>query len=479
MTKSSPKLNDATMDDLNTLAVLGGKPVRTKPFIVGPMVDDEEEALVLKAIREHNFSRYIGAYSEDIEEVLRMPSDEAGRIDAQWHFLGGPNVRQFAAKFAQKFGVKYAIPVNSATSGLSISLAACGVGPGDEVIVPGLSYTATGSAPLLFNSIPVFVDVDPRTFCVDPDAIEAAITPRSRAILVAHLLGNVCDMARIMSIANKYNLVVIEDAAQAPGARWRTQYAGTIGNAGVYSFQQSKNIMTGEGGMIVTDDPSVARKCRLILNHGEAVMQDGASDSELENIVGCNFRMPELCAALGIAQLDKLEKVNEWRNRNAKYLIDRLSNIKGLIAPRVDENVGWVCHVLSFLYSAEDMGVPRSIFIAAIRAEGIPIGTGYVRPMYENPTFLRKIAYGMRGSPWTDGEQPSLVVYSRGQCPVVERLISEEFLWLYHVAYPSTIEDMEDIARAFEKVVGGLDALRANHDIINLSGNTKRQQGRL
>jgi len=461
------------------LAVLGGAPIRTRPFLVGPMVDAEEENLVLTAIREHNFSRYIGSHSPDIENILRMPSTEAEAIDAPWHFLGGPNVRAFAAKFSAKFGSTYAIPVNSATSGLSTALAACGVGPGDEVIVPGLSYSATGSAVLLFNSIPVFVDVDPRSFCIDPEAVEAAVTPRTRAILVVHLLGNVCDMDRIMDIAGRHGLVVVEDVAQAPGAKWRGRHAGTIGKAGVFSFQQSKNIMTGEGGMIITDDPEVARKCRLISNHGEIAMQDCNSDADLENVVGCNFRMPELCAALGRAQLGKLDQVNAWRNRNASLLIEKLSGIPGLIPPQVDERADWVCHVLSFLFDEAEVGIPRSLFVAALRAEGIPVGTGYVRAMYENPTFLRKIAYGRNGSPWADTSPPSTVSYQRGQCPVVERLINEEFLWFYHVAYPSTSDDMEDIARAVQKVLAGAEDLKKNRALIEVTGNTAKQQGRL
>ena len=463
----------------NKLSILGGTPLRTRPFVVGPMTDDKEEAMVLSAIREQNFSRYIGAYSSDIENILRMPSAEAAKVEAPWHYLGGPNVRAFAAEFAKKFGARFAVPVNSATSGLSAALAAAGVGPGDEVIVPGLSFSATGSAVLLFNSIPVFVDVDAFTFCVDPVAIESAITPRTKALLPVHLLGNVCDMDRIMEIARRHNLVVIEDCAQAPGAKWRGRHVGTVGQAGVFSFQQSKNIMTGEGGMVITNDPEIARKCRLISNHGEIAMHESLSDNDLANVVGCNFRMPELCAALGRAQLEKLDRVNEWRNRNAEYLVRRLSGVNGLRPPFVQEGVDYVCHVLSFLYDEAELGLPRSVFIAALRAEGVPVGTGYVRAMYENPTFIRRIAYGTHGSPWTDTSPPSPVTYRHRQCPTIEALINERFLWLYHVAYPSTTEDMEDIARALEKVLANIPELRRNEERVVATGNTAKQQGRL
>ncbi|MCE5181760.1 MAG: DegT/DnrJ/EryC1/StrS family aminotransferase [Anaerolineaceae bacterium] len=460
-------------------AILGGSPTRTRPFFVGPMVDEDEERYVLDAIREHNFSRYIGAYSPDIEMTLRMTSEDAAKINAPWHFLGGPGVRSFAAEFANKMGVDYAIPVNSATSGLSVALAACGVGAGDEVIVPGLSFGATGAAVLLFNSIPVFVDVDPQTFCIAPGEIEKAITEKTKAILVVHLLGNVCDMAAIMDIARRHRLSVIEDCAQAPGAKWREKFVGSIGDAGVFSFQQSKNIMTGEGGMIITNDPEVARKCRLISNHGEMVMQDSNTDDELVNVVGCNFRLPELCAALGRAQLKKLDRVNAWRNGNAQFLIDEIGKIPGFTPPYVDQDVEWVCHVLSFLYDESVVGIPREVFVAALRAEGIPVGTGYVRGMYEAPIFLRRIAFGRGGSPWTDGNSPSAVTYSKDQCPVISKLINEQFIWFYHIAHPSTAEDMLDIVNAIRKLVAAIPLLIEHQKEIMNAGDTQKSQGRL
>ena len=460
-------------------AILGGTPFRGKPFVVGPMIDEDEERMVVDAIRGHHFSRYIGSTSPDIETLLRMPSRDAVSIEADWHFLGGPNVRHFAAEFADKCGCRFAVPINTATSGLSVALAAAGVGPGDEVIVPAISFSATGSAVLLFGSIPVFVDVDPRTFCIDPAAVEAAVTPRTKAILPVHLLGNACDMQALLDVAGRHGLKIIEDCAQSPGVRWRGRHVGTIGDAGVFSFQQSKNIMTGEGGMIVTDDAELARTARLILNHGETIMEDHHSDADLVNVVGCNFRMPELCAALGRAQLRKLDTVNEWRNRNYRFLVDRLAHIPGLEAPYVPQDVDYVCHVAAFLYDAGKTGLPRDLFIAAIRAEGVPMGTGYVRTMYENPTFLRRIAFGANGAPWNTGAEPSAVTYARGQCPVSESLLYEKFLWMYHVAHPSTEADMEDVAGAIEKVLGHVDALKAHAADIRGTTLTKRAQGRI
>lgn len=446
-------------------AILGGTKLRTRPFTVEPMIDQEEERLVLAAIRERNFSRYVGGPTGDMEKILRLPSAEAAEIDAEWHFLGGPNVRRFGAEFAAKFEVPFAIPISSATIGLGVALAAAGIGPGDEVIVPAISFSATANAVLLFNAIPVFADVDPLTFCLDPAAAEAVVTPRTRAIMPVHLAGNLADMDAIGKLATAHGLKVIEDAAQAIGATWDGAMAGTVGDAGVFSFQQSKNIMTGEGGMIVTHDAEIARRARLILNHGEAVLDGDHADHEIANIVGLNFRMPELCAALGRAQLAKLDRVNKLRTRNADLLRGELRDLPGLrAAPSQRSDNGparEVPHMFVALHDAKEMGLSRDIFAAAVVAEGVPVGTGYARAMYAAPTFARRLAYGANGCPWTCRGGNS-TQYLPGQCPVAERLLEREFVWFYHIAHPSTDADMAEVGRAVRKVVAARKQLAAN-----------------
>jgi len=452
------------LSENSKLALLGGQPFREQPFRVEPMIGAREEELVLAAVRDCNFSRYIGSPSPDLEAQLRQTSAEAVKSADYWNFLGGPNVRQFAAAFANKVGVPFAIPVNSATTGISVALAAARVSAGDEVIVPAISYTASATAILMFNSIPVFADVDPLTFCLDPASVEAAITPRTKAILVVHLVGNLADMDALERIAKKHGLVIIEDAAQAPGASWKGKSAGAIGDAGVFSFQQSKNIMTGEGGMIVTHDAEIARRARLIINHGEGVMSPDASEHDLADIVGFNFRLPELCAAVGIAQIERMDEVNEWRTGNADVLRRGLAEIPGIDLPpcqRQESNGETVDvpHLFVALHNAEAMGIDRDLFVLALRAEGIPVGTGYARCMYENPLFLKKIAYGENGSPWSDRAYNADRQYASGLCPVAESLLYEKFLWFYHIAYSSTEDDMKDIVGAVRKVVDNTDAL--------------------
>ncbi|QUS39119.1 DegT/DnrJ/EryC1/StrS family aminotransferase [Tardiphaga alba] len=457
-----PSLNLTSSPD-DRLAILGGTPTRSAQFLVEPMTGVEEEQFVLQALREKSFSRYIGMAVD--EAVLRYTSAEAAALSDYWHVLGGPHVRAFAADFAAAMQVPFAIPVSSATSGLSIALAAAGVGPGDEVIAPAISFSATAMSVLMFNSIPVFVDVDPQTFCIDPNAVERAITPHTRAIMPVHLAGNISDMNALAAIASKHDLVIIEDACQAIGGTLDGVKAGAIGDAGVFSLQQSKNIMTGEGGMIITKNPEIARRARLIANHGELQFDERATVEDLANIVGFNFRMPELCAAVGRAQIAKLDRVNVWRTNNYRILCKEIANLPGLrvadLSPRTIKNSVAIPHFLVAHYDSATMGIPRSIFVAALRAEGIPVGTGYSRPLYLNPTFTKKTAYGSKGSPWSDSAYKGNVSYSPQQCPVAERLLNEEFLWFYHIAYSCTEDDMRDIGRAVRKVVAARKELFA------------------
>jgi len=444
---------------MSELALLGGTPVRSAPFRSSVVVDDSEWSCIREVLKREEFSRFMGSPTPDIDKLLVMSSTEAADLGGQYFsFLGGRMVRQFEAEFAEKFGVAYAISVNAATSGLVAALGAADIGPGDEVITTCMSFNATAMSILVFNAIPVFVDVEDKTFCMDPEAIERAITPQTKAILVVHLLGNPAEMDAIMAIARKHNLRVIEDAAQAPGTIYRDRYVGTIGDMGVYSFQETKNIMTGEGGMVVTNDPSLARKVRLIRNHGESIPDDSWDDASLVNLVGLNFRMTELTAALGISQLGKLDENNRVRNSNALFLIEELQGLPGIVLP-VFKN-GTVPHVFSMLYDESLTGIERQKLLAAMRAEGIPVGSGYLRLMYENPLFLKKIAYGKNHCPWSCHLYGKERTYKKGDCPVGEELLRRRFIWFYNINRPNTTEDMRDVSRAFRKVFNKLEALR-------------------
>ncbi|MEW6593977.1 MAG: DegT/DnrJ/EryC1/StrS family aminotransferase [Thermodesulfobacteriota bacterium] len=445
---------------MKTLALLGGTPTRTAPFASSVVVDARERELIADVLDHGEFSRFMGSPTEDIEQLLAMASEAAYAYKTQYFtFLGGRMVRRFERDFARKMGVPFAISVNSATSGLTTALAAAGCGPGHEVITTCLSFNATALAVLGFNSVPIFVDVSENNFCLDPSLVEAAVTKRTRAILVVHLLGFPADMDAILDIARRHDLKVIEDCAQAPGTLYKGRPVGTIGDAGVFSFQETKNMMTGEGGMILTTDPAMARRCRLIRNHGESVPDNSWSTEELDNLVGQNFRMTELTAALGVAQLEKLDGNNARRRENARRLQDGVAGLPGLTAIPFPE--GAVPHILPFLYDAAVTQVERDDVLRALRAEGIPVGSGYVRLMPENPLFQKKTAYGQGGCPWSChlyGLEPD---YGVENFPVAKRLIGERFLWFYHIHAPNGPADMDQAAAAFRKVFGNLDQLRA------------------
>lgn len=452
---------------MSKLALFGGAAVRKTPFLSPVIIGEDERRNVNEVLKTKELSRFMGSPSSDIDTLLKIESLKAEQYEGQYFsFLGGKMVRKFEADFAREFKVKYAISVNSATSGLSAALAAAGLGPGDEVITTCLSFNATALSILLFNSIPVFVDVDSRNFCLDPKLVERAITKKTRAILVVHLLGKAADMDHIMRIARTYNLKVIEDCAQAPGTKYKRKPVGTIGDLGVFSFQETKNITTGEGGMVITNDTELAKRVRLIRNHGESVPDISWDESSLNNLLGMNFRMTELTAALGVAQLKRLKRNNLARVKNYQYLYDGLKNICGLTM--VEPVKGEIPHIVPMFYDEKKTGVERSKVLAALKAEGIPVGSGYVRTMYENPVFLRKIAYGGDHCPWACHLYGLKREYKTGDCPVAENLIKKKFIWFYHLNHPNTTGDMQSVISAFKKVFVNVALLREKNVTVKL-----------
>src|SRR5574341_1205170 len=235
------------------LAINNGEKVRTQKFPAYITVGKEEEKAVLRVIKSGVLSRFLGSWHED--------------------FYGGPEVRAFEKEWAKYFNVKHAIAVNSATSGIYCAMGATGVGPGDEVIVSPYTMTASSVAPLIYNAIPVFADIEEDYFCLSPESVEERITERTKAIIVVDIFGQPYDADKINAIAKKYDLFVIEDCAQAPGATYKGKYAGTLGDIGIFSLNYHKHIHTGEGGVAVTNNDELAEKIRLIRNHAEAVVE--------------------------------------------------------------------------------------------------------------------------------------------------------------------------------------------------------------
>lgn len=381
-------------------------------------------------------------------------------------FLGGKRVRAFEDRWSEVFGYEHAISVNSWTTGLTASVGALGLGPGDEMICPPYTMSASAVCGLVYGVVPVFADVDPETFVLDPEAVEAAVTPRTKAIMAVHLFGLPCDLGALGAVADRHGLRLIEDAAQSPLASYRGRAVGAVRDIGGFSLNYHKHIHTGEGGMIVTDDPDLADRCRLIRNHGEnAVEAWGVED--LTNMVGSNYRLTELQAAIGLAQLDRLADVVDHRRTLANFVADRLRDCDALRPALVPPDRTHSFYVYPFVYRSDVLGVSRARFAAAVNAElpaaaepdAVALSEGYVQPLYLSPLFQRRVAIGSAGFPFdlVDGDDPR---YRRGACPVAERLYKEDLLLSFLVRDPLSQEDVDDFVRAVEKVVEHAGALR-------------------
>ncbi|MDA2916144.1 DegT/DnrJ/EryC1/StrS family aminotransferase [Nitrospinae bacterium AH_259_B05_G02_I21] len=419
------------------LALLGGEPVRREPFPSWPIIGEAEINAVVAVLRRAQISSF-STHAEG--------------------FLGGQEVRAFEEAFAAYHGVAYAVAVNSGTAALHCALAAAGVGPGDEVIVPPYTFTATATSVLHHNAVPIFADVEARAFCLDPEAVKRALTPRTKAIMPVHLLGHPAEMDELLALAANHNLVVIEDCAQAPGARYKDRLVGTIGAAGAFSFQQTKNIVSGEGGMVITNDGELAERARLIRNHGESVVV-GKSRSYVANIVGWNYRMTEMEAALGREQLKHLDEWNAARRRLSRYLSTHLQELEGLTVPYESPGVEHVYHGYGITVDQVAVEVDKDVIIRALQAEGIPVSGGYPHPLYKNPLFQTKLAYGASGCPFTCPPYEQSVSYPNGLCPVAEELCEWSAIWLFVSRPPATEADMDDIILAFRKVWDHREAL--------------------
>jgi len=414
------------------LAINGGEPYRREQFPHHPIIGEEEKKAVMEVLDSGNVSTFLASPGK--------------------YFLGGKKIKEFEKLFSDYFKTKYAIAMNSATACLHAAVAAVGVKPGDQVIVTPYSFTSSATCALMNNAVPIFVDVDENDFCIDPKKIEKKITDKTKAIVIVHLFGGPAKMDEIMKIARKYNLRVIEDCAQSPGGTYKGKLLGTIGDCGLFSFTESKNITSGEGGMLITNDENIAEISRLVRNHGEAVV-DGVERQYKSFILGYGYRMTELDAALGIEQFKKLDKLNKERIKLVEYLADRIEKeIPGIKPYLKNENGKNVYFILAFKYNEGKIGIPRNLFVKALNAEGIPFGAGYVKPLYLNPIYHENKHMAL--NLFAKG-----VSYDQGICPVVERLHEKEIILTLMCRPPATFKDMDDIVGAMKKIIMNKDEL--------------------
>ena len=359
---------------------------------------------------------------------------------------------------AEYFGVKFAVTVNSWTSGLVAAVGAIGIEPGDEVIVTPWTMSASATAILHWNAIPVFADIDPETFNLCPKSVEANITPYTKAILVVDIFGQSADMGALMSIASKYNLKVISDTAQSPGAFYKGKYAGTLADVGGYSLNYHKHIHTGEGGLLVTNDADIAEKLQLIRNHAEVVVEDKGV-TNLTNMIGHNFRLGEIECAIGIEQLKKLDGLVKSRQALAERLTKGIKGLKGLSTPVIRSEFTHVYYVYPMILDLDQLGVGRDIIHAALQAEGVAVSNRY-QNIHLLPTYQKKIAYGSQGFPWSSNICKRDVSYEKGICPAAEKLQDSTYLGFGMCVYDLSNSDIDLIITAFQKVWANLDSLR-------------------
>jgi dTDP-4-amino-4,6-dideoxygalactose transaminase len=421
------------------LALQGGPKLIDKQFPKYNSIGQEEVEAAKKVVESGVLSQFLGCWDPD--------------------FFGGPKVQEFERACERYFGVKHAVSVNSLTSGLVVAIGAIGIEPGDEVIVSPWTMSASATAILHWNAIPVFADIDPETFCLDPASVERNISPYTKAIMAVDISGHPADMDALRAIAEKHGLKIISDTAQAPAAKYKGKYAGTVADIGGYSLNYHKHVHTGEGGIMVTDDDDLADRMRLIRNHAEAVVEDKGV-TNLSNMIGFNFRLGEIESAIGVEQLRKLQTLVESRQRLAQRLDEGLGNLKGLRTPVVRPECSHVYYVYDMAIDPEALGVGREEIVKALVAEGVPaLFAGYIN-LHLLPMYQKKIAYGTKGFPWTSDICRRDVSYAKGICPVAEDMHERRFLSLAICSYDFSNEDIDLIVGAFHKVWRNLEALK-------------------
>ncbi len=420
------------------LALFGGPQIRKRGYPTHKTTGEEEKRAVMDVLQKGVLSEFEGTNNE--------------------YFLGGEQVRSLESAWAKKFNVSYAIGFNSATSALFAAIGACGVGPGDEVVVTPYTMSATATAILVYNGIPVFADVEMENYNIDPLSIEKKITNRTKAIFVVHIFGHPADMNPIIALAEKNGLKVIEDAAQAPGALYNGRLAGTIGDIGVYSLNCNKVIQCGEGGIAVTNSGNLAEKLRLIRNHAEAVIASGKKVESLINMIGWNYRMNEIEAAISREQLKRIDYLNAKRLELVHYLNNRLQSIEGISIPNVKQGCTHVYYRYAIKLDTERIGIKAPVFVKALNAEGMDFYVSYMKPLYLQPLYQNLTGYGDKGCPFKCPFYEGIVEYRKGICPNAETLedlvISSEI-----VRPPQTFRDMDEIAEAIKKVLESREEL--------------------
>jgi len=366
-----------------------------------------------------------------------------------------PEISAFENEFARYIGAKYSIFMNSGTAALHCGMAAAGVEPGDEVITSPHTFIGSASCVIQQGAIPVFVDIDPQTYTIDVSKIEEKISKATKVIEPVHIYGLPADMDEIQKIADAHDLTIVEDACQAHGAEYKGKKVGSIGDMGAFSFNATKNMQTGEGGMFVTNNDDYAASSERVRIFGEA-LRKGVPRPYMSHGLGWNYKSTELNAALGRVQLSRLDETNKARIENSEYLTSKLRKLPGIIPPYVPDYAKSVYHYYKIRVDPTKLGLkltPREFrdrLVVALQAEGVRAAIWCTQPIYMQPAFQNREGFG-KGYPWKSPYVTRDIKYEHGLCPVAERISEETFNLSLHP--PNGLDLMEQYALAFEKVV--------------------------
>jgi len=405
---------------MSELAILGGPKTRTKPYPAWPVWDQRDIDAVTEVIRSGRWGGYP---------------------------YPGPKTAALASKFAEMQGGGYAVPMANGTVTMEVALRASDIGWGDEVIVPAYTFQATAAAPMAAGAIPVIVDVNPDTYCLDPKEAAKAISPRTRAIIPVHLGHQMADMDAIMELAEKHNLIVIEDCAHAHGAKWRGRGAGTIGHFGSFSLQSSKTLTSGEGGILLCQSEEMARRVMAVIDCGRGHAGENWSESGPSPLMGGNFRMTEIQAALALVGLERFPEQARQREQMAAYMDEALSEVPGVrVLPRDPRHTTRSFYRYIFAIDPQIFGIEHDVFCAALDAEGVGCWVGY-EAMHHYALFQpRKSKLAVPSA------FPERFELDKLHFPVAERACEHEAVWLDESIFRAGREGVEDAVMAIRKI---------------------------
>lgn len=405
---------------MSELAILGGPKTRLEPYPAWPIWDQRDIDAVTEVIKSGRWGGYP---------------------------FPGPKTAELARKFAEMQGGGYAVPMANGTVTMEVALRAAGIGWGDEVIVPACTFQATAAAPMNAGAIPVIVDIDPNNYCMDPKAAARAITAKTRAIIPVHLASNMADMDAIMTLAEKHNLVVIEDCAHAHGAKWNGRGAGTIGHFGSFSLQSSKTLTSGEGGILLCRTEELARKAMAVIDCGRGHEGEGGSEEGPSPVMGGNFRLSELQAALALVGIQRFPAQAKEREQMAAYMDEALSEVPGVRVLRSDpRHTTRSFYQYIFAIDPATFGMEHDVLCAALVAEGVTCEVGY-EAMHHYSLFQPR-----NSRLAVPNAFPECFDFSRMSFPVAERACEHEAVWMDESIFRAGRQGVDEAVAALKKI---------------------------